>query len=194
MTRISALTALTSADAGDTLPILDVSATTTKKITKTAYLSDVIDGTLLGDNTITSEKLKSTVAFSAVSTASVTASSTPTKIQLASEIFDEGGDFDSTTNYRFTAPYAGIYHFDARVTLTTPGDGNLCIGYLYKNGSAFTEVINEGVNVGGVNSPNLMFGATVKLAANDYVEVYVSRSTGSGNAQGMFSGHLVGRT
>lgn len=57
MTRISALTALTSADAGDTLPILDVSATTTKKITKTAYLSDIIDGTLLGDNSIQSRHI-----------------------------------------------------------------------------------------------------------------------------------------
>lgn len=57
MTRISALTALASADAGDTLPILDVSATTTKKITKTAYLSDVIDGTLLGDNSIQSRHI-----------------------------------------------------------------------------------------------------------------------------------------
>lgn len=52
MTRISALTALTSADSGDTLPILDVSATTTKKITKTAFISDIVDGTLIEDDAV----------------------------------------------------------------------------------------------------------------------------------------------
>ena len=57
MTRISALTGLASADAGDTLPILDVSATTTKKITKTALLSDVVDGTLLADDAIQSRHI-----------------------------------------------------------------------------------------------------------------------------------------
>lgn len=57
MPRISALTALTSADGGDTVPILDVSATTTKKITKMAFLSDIVDGTLLGDNSIQSRHI-----------------------------------------------------------------------------------------------------------------------------------------
>lgn len=52
MTRISNLTALASADGGDTLPILDVSATTTKKITKTSFLSDIVDGTLIAAQAI----------------------------------------------------------------------------------------------------------------------------------------------
>ncbi len=58
------------------------------------------DGTGLGDNTITQEKLKATVAFAAYSSASITASATPAKIQLATEEFDEGADFDNATNYR----------------------------------------------------------------------------------------------
>ena len=60
MTRISALTALTSADAADTLPILDDSATTTKKITKTAFLSDIVDGTLLADDSILARHIAGT--------------------------------------------------------------------------------------------------------------------------------------
>lgn len=62
MPRISALTALASADSGDTLPILDVSATTTKKITKTAFLSDIIDGTLLATGSIVPGKIDIEVA------------------------------------------------------------------------------------------------------------------------------------
>lgn len=69
MTRISALTALTSADGGDTLPILDVSATTTKKITKTALISDIVDGTLIAAQAITPTKLDLSVTNDAARTA-----------------------------------------------------------------------------------------------------------------------------
>ena len=69
MARISAYTALTSADSGDTLPILDVSATTTKKITKTAFLSDVVDGTLIAAQAITPTKVDLSVADDAARTA-----------------------------------------------------------------------------------------------------------------------------
>lgn len=69
MTRISALTALTSADAADTLPILDDSATTTKKITKTAFLSDIVDGTLIAAQAITPLKVNLKVADATARTA-----------------------------------------------------------------------------------------------------------------------------
>ncbi len=69
MTRISALTALTSADSGDTLPILDVSATTTKKITKTAFISDIVDGTLIAAQAITPLKVNLKVADATARTA-----------------------------------------------------------------------------------------------------------------------------
>lgn len=62
MARISAYTALPSADGGDTLPILDVSATTTKKITKTAFLSDLIDGSLLSIGAVKANKADFSVA------------------------------------------------------------------------------------------------------------------------------------
>lgn len=62
MTRISSLSALTAADSGDTLPIVDVSATTTKKITKSQFLSDVVDGTLISDQAIKAEHVDISVA------------------------------------------------------------------------------------------------------------------------------------
>lgn len=151
------------------------------------------DGTGIGAAAVVSESLKCTIAFAAYSSANITASSTPAKVQLATEVYDEGGDFDSATNYRFVAPVDGIYHFDAIGRLTSPGDGNNCGVLLYKNGAAFSENHSVGFNVGGANSVSLPVSATVKLAATDYVELYVSRATGSGNATGTLSGFLVGR-
>jgi hypothetical protein len=192
--RISQLPEETSVADNDQLPLYDVSTGTTKRATVTNVLAGIIDGTDLGNNTITSEKLKATVAFAAYSSAAITASATPAKVQLATEEFDEGADFDATTNYRFTAPYAGIYSFTAQVTFTTPGDGNNIQGFLYKNGAAFTNTIVENFNVGGANTPTLNLSAVVKLAANDYVELFAARATTSGNATGRLSGFLVGRT
>ena len=133
------------------------------------------------------------IGFAAYSSASITASATPAKIQLATEDFDEGSYFDSVTDYRFVAPYRAIYHFSARVTFTTPGDGNLLQGLLYKNGAAFAQGLTAGGNNGGVNSVSLTVASTVLLEAADYVELFGSRATGSGNAQGMLSGHIVSR-
>lgn len=186
--RISQLTEETSVATGDQVPLYDVSSGTTKRATVANLTSTVVS-----DNSVTSEKLKSTISFSAYSSANITASSTPAKIQLATEAFDEGADFDATTNYRFTAPVNGIYHFDGIVRFTTPGDGNNCQAFLYKNGAAFTENVSVNFNVGGANSCAIPVSGTVKLAAGDYVELYAARATGSGNAQGTLSGAIYGR-
>lgn len=69
MTRISALATLTSADATDVLPIVDVSATTTKKITKAAFLASVYDGTDIAAQAITPTKVDLSVANDAARTA-----------------------------------------------------------------------------------------------------------------------------
>lgn len=186
--RISQLTEETSVATGDNIPIYDVSTGTTKRATVANLTSTVVS-----DNSVTSEKLNSTIAFSAYSSANITASSTPGKIQLATEAYDQGADFDATTNYRFTAPVNGIYHFDGIVRFTTPGDGNNCQVFLYKNGAAFTENVSVNLNNGGGNSVALPVSGTVKLAATDYVELYAARTTGTGNATGTLSGFLVGR-
>ena len=40
-----------------------------------------------------------------------------TLVQFSSVSFDIGGNFDDVTNYNFTAPVTGIYHFTARLQL-----------------------------------------------------------------------------
>lgn len=94
-----------------------------------------------------------------------------TKAQLNAENFDTGSAFDSTTNYRFTAPIPGIYRFDFAVS----GSGTsptTVVAALYKNGSRIlagsegtaVSVFSEGVSTGS---------ALIQLAASDYIELFV---------------------
>ena len=119
-----------------------------------------------------------------------TASAPLTKVDLSVEVYDESGDFDPTLD-RFVAPVDGIYHFDGRGSLKFPGDGNHIAVYLFKNGTFTDEGIHGGFNNGGVNSTSIMVGGTLKLQAGDYIELFISRSTGSGQATGSLTGHLV---
>ena len=62
MPKISQLTALTTPDSGDELPIVDVSASTTKKITRTNLLkgaplpADTVDTQAIADDAVTAPK------------------------------------------------------------------------------------------------------------------------------------------
>lgn len=51
---------------------------------------------------------------------------TDTVVQFNSETLDNSGSFDPTTNYRFTAPAAGLYEFHTQVEIevTAAGTGN----------------------------------------------------------------------
>lgn len=112
------------------------------------------------------------------------------KVDLSTEVFDETNDFDSA-NDRFVAPYAGIYHFDGRGSLKFPGDGTHIATYLFKNGTFITEGVQAGGNNGGVNSTSTVVSATLKLNAGDYIELFIARGTGTGQATGTMSGFLV---
>ena len=79
-----------------------------------------VDGSInLGNKLVT----KKYPAFSAYQSTSVDetalATGTWTRIPLDTENYDNGSNFD-TGNFKFTAPYHGVYHFDAKILL----DGN----------------------------------------------------------------------
>lgn len=159
-----------------------------------------IDG---DDNTIqdiASESLKSTVAFSAYrgTTDQTIGDTTFTKIECNIEEFDEGGDYDNATNYRFVAPVAGIYQFNGAVHLEALADGNRVLATLYKQGSEFKR--GNDTRVGGSNDGGSTVSALIKLAANEYVELYVfydgtgtKATVGPAVQYSYFSGFLVGK-
>ena len=92
-----------------------------------------------------------------------------TKLQLDREDFDSTGDYDNTTNYRFTPSVAGYYLCSAGIHPNVVGRAIL---RLYKNGSAEA-------SLGDMDSTytRAMSGASLVYlnGTTDYIEFYVWR-------------------
>lgn len=115
------------------------------------------------------------------------------KISFQTEDFDTNGDYDATTNYRYTAPVDGFYYFSAMMNVSS---NVATIITLYKNGTE--------IRRGNQQSASAAFASEVsdliQLTAGQYVEVYAyGGSTGGFDVstvavQPTFSGFLVSRT
>jgi len=117
---------------------------------------------------IQSSKLTNPYKFSAYRNAALNSvSSVPTKLALDTKEFDTSSNFDSTTNYRFTAPIAGFYQFNARFSVAASS----AVSYiaLYKNG-----VESRRGSLGKANAEyqGVTISTMLSLAATDYIEVY----------------------
>ena len=161
------------------------------------------DGTGIGDNAIINrhvtegsislKKNDADVAFLAYLGSAQNTTNGTSKVQLNTEAYDEGSNFDSATNYRFTAPVAGIYNIAGNVRTGNAAAIRLIAG-LYKNGSTYLEGVSQGADT--FTASNVM--ATIKLAASDYIELYVTSNgvnamtTGTAPIVTWMSGHLVG--
>lgn len=114
--------------------------------------------------------------FSAYPSATVAISSALQKVALNTELFDSGSNFDSTANYRFTAPVSGFYQFNAQAAFGSAGMGTTEYGsaVLYKNGA----VLRASQAQNGSGTAALLargqVTAFVQLAAGDYIELYVA--------------------
>lgn len=165
----------------------------------TAIGDDAIITRHIADEAVLGEQLGIPIAFSAYqSSAQAITTATPTKINLQSEEYDTGSDFDSATNYRFVAPYDGIYHFAGAIGIGSPASGVLLQAYLYKNGSSWKE--GNLWSTASTNSNRVQITASVQLTAGDYIELWgyhasgSNRNTVSGQISTWFMGFLVGRT
>jgi len=101
---------------------------------------------------------------------------TQTKLQFTTEDWDSDGQYDPSTNYRWTVATAGKYW----VWSTWNSGADLAAGVpqtisIYKNGSAFIIVVNR-VDSGGQSVWN---GSMLDLDVDDYLEVYVWQNSGS---------------
>ena len=96
---------------------------------------------------------------------------TTTKVQLNAEEFDTNSNFDSTTNYRFTPTVAGYYQMNGSVAFNVT-TMNLCVLFIYKNGSAFKRgtyiSATQSTDSVGVVSALIYFNGT-----SDYAELYM---------------------
>ena len=108
--------------------------------------------------------------------------------------WNEGNHYD-TSNSKFVAPVSGVYHFSAHVNRYSVADDYYFTIQFYVNGSGHT-MGSRLYSRGGADLVASM-SHTIKLTANDYVEVYsYSNDTSSGFSAGAtwntFSGFLVG--
>lgn len=104
------------------------------------------------------------------------ASVSATKVTLNAEAYDTGSNFDTATNYRFTAPVAGFYQIDATAN-TSITSANVGVAMIYKNGTALMRA-DAGTNSTVSASPHI--SALIQLAASDYLELWCINTFGSG--------------
>ena len=180
--KITALDALTTPDVDDVLPVVDDPAGTpaTKKATVVSLMK--------------------TYAFSAYPAAAQTiANTTVTTLVYDTEEYDYGSCFN-TANYTFTAPVAGIYHFDFTIRFIT-GDvvaDKYIWTYLHKNGS--TDIRRGYTQTSIASAAGNSVNTDVLLAANDTIVVKVYHNFGAvadtshTGVYSWFSGHLVRAT
>ena len=132
-------------------------------------------------------------------------SSTSTKIQIGTKIFDTANAYDGTTNYRFQPTVAGYYQISGGFSPYGVGAPERSFLSVFKNGSEYYRLQDLAVGTGGGAALQYVAGlsSSVLLYLNgstDYVELwgwilpYSSTATISGNgtpAQTYFSGILV---
>lgn len=119
---------------------------------------------------------------------------TETKVEFDTELYDTNSNFDSTTNFRYTAPVSGFYHFDwgFGVSVITP---SRLFATLYKNNSPIQRSTDVASSVQGVSGSCL-----VQATAGDYFEIFYYSSTAGGTYASStykdthFTGFLVSRT
>jgi hypothetical protein len=105
---------------------------------------------------------------------------TTTKIQLDGESYDNLGEYDNATNYRFTATVAGYYLINANLYVDDIANGGYLVVYIYKNGASIAE---SGYQRPGAATDMSSFVSTIQyLAASDYIEMYGRQSSGATRA------------
>jgi hypothetical protein len=131
---------------------------------------------LRGDSTWASAGGTNTPAFEAYISASyVISDATAEKVSFNTEVFDTDGDYDHSTNYRFTPQTAGKYY--VYVNLMISGESNEDFeqgySYIYKNGSS---VANTHISAYGSNAfREVVFNVYSIVDMNgssDYVEAW----------------------
>ena len=180
----------------DAASVLASNVVTTAKIADDAVTAAKLDGVDKSLLTTDSNPYK----FSAYASDNTSITNTTQKVVLNTERFDTNNNFDSSTNYRYTAPVTGFYQLSAQVGLGSAGGGTGEYGYLmiYKNNA---ELVRSEMLIGSgaaTQLPRPHISILVSLTAGDYLELWCtytgSRDIVGGSNISWFTGFLVSRT
>ena len=107
---------------------------------------------------------------------------TQTKVQCNTEIFDTAGAYDNSTNFRFTPQTAGKYFVYSKVRIdTTPGNCEIVVSYIFKNGSSYTYSLIDFDNNDGEGGATTNTAVIDMNGSSDYIELYCYGKTASGS-------------
>jgi len=99
-----------------------------------------------------------------------------TKVEFNGENFDNKDEFDSSTNYRFTAKESGKYLVTAHLLTTSCVDTGVIIMYLKKNGVIYSR---REQRCSGTDGHSLVFIDWVPVNAGEYLELFLYNGLGS---------------
>lgn len=105
---------------------------------------------------------------------------TITKVTMDGETYDYNGDYDPTTNYRYTAPITGTYQINAVINMNQCITGQRAYLFVFEGGTGGTtiaQVFNSYATQAGIC---LNMSDTYELAAGEYVEVFTRATSGNG--------------
>ena len=105
-----------------------------------------------------------------VTTNQAISNDTWTKVQLNAENYDYLGEFDSKTNYRFTAKKSGYYLVCGQVKISNATDQTSLKVAIYKNGASVADTFLQPSGTG--DEPTINVCDIVQLNAAEYVELY----------------------
>jgi len=99
-----------------------------------------------------------------------------TKVNLNSVTYDLGGNFDTSSNYRFDAPVSGLYQVLGKIDLiNTIANKNYAVS-IYVNGSS---VVHAHTNIGAATDEvDVEVNDLIFLNKDDYVELYAQSNAG----------------
>lgn len=142
--------------------------------------------------------MKATPMFAATGASNAISSATYVKAQNGTELFDTDGDYDNSTNYRFTPSVAGKYYLSNRISVNPDSNMQYIFAAIYKNGSRIAEMHQGYNNTDPVGNNYFSIELSMIAEANgssDYFEAYAYmhqngdfRSTSGEN---LFSGFRI---
>ena len=105
---------------------------------------------------------------------------TVTKVEYDDEDYDNLGEYDNSTNYRFTATKAGYYLIHASLLWNADSwtAGKHVILYVRKNGVNTISSLHE-IKASGTFYLQNQVSTIAYLVAEDYIEVFVTHNQGA---------------